>query len=120
MADAAGPLDPAAALRHVGRHRGASRVAGLDQVPTVSETINGFAYNGWYALLAPAGAPEPILRKVNRDLNRALADPAIVQLLRDFGIYAEAPGTPEALGRFIQAERQRWSRTVREIGVVPE
>jgi tripartite-type tricarboxylate transporter receptor subunit TctC len=86
----------------------------------MSETIKGFEYNGWFALLAPAGAPEPILRRVNRDLNRALADPSIVQRLRDFGIYAEAGGTPEALGKFIQAERQRWSRTVREIGMEPE
>ena len=99
---------------------GASRIAGLEQVPTVAETLKGFEYNGWYALLAPAGAPGPILRKVNRDLDRVLADPDIVQRLREFGIYAEAAGTPEALGRFLQAERQRWSRTVREIGIEPE
>jgi tripartite-type tricarboxylate transporter receptor subunit TctC len=80
-------------------------------------------YNFFFAttaLLAPAGAPGPILRKVNRDVERALADPEIVQRLREFGIYAEAAGTPEALARFIQAERQRWSRTVREIGMEPE
>ena len=99
---------------------GASRIAGLEQVPAVAETIKGFEYNGWYALLAPAGAPAAILRKINRDLDRVLADPDIVHRLREFGIYAEAAGTPEALGRFLQDERQRWSRTVREIGIEPE
>lgn len=99
---------------------GGNRIAGLEHVPTVAETIQGFEYNGWYALLAPAGAPAAILRKVNRDVDRVLADPEIGQRLRDFGIYAEAAGSPEALGRFLDAERQRWSKTVRDIGIERE
>ena len=99
---------------------GAKRVAGLEHVPAVGETIKGFDYGGWYALLAPAGAPAGILRKVNRDVDRVLAEPEIVQRLREFGIYTEGAGTPEALGRFLQDERARWSRTVREIGMERE
>lgn len=99
---------------------GSNRVAGLEHVPTAAETIRGFDYSGWYALLAPSGAPAGILRKVNRDVDRVLAEPEIVQRLREFGIYTEGAGTPEALGRFIQAERQRWSRTVRDIGIERE
>jgi tripartite-type tricarboxylate transporter receptor subunit TctC len=99
---------------------GGRRVAGLEQVPTVGETIKDFDYTGWYALLAPTGAPSGILRKVNRDLDRVLAEPEIVQRLRDFGIFTDGAGTPEALGRFIQAERERWSGTVRDIGMERE
>jgi tripartite-type tricarboxylate transporter receptor subunit TctC len=99
---------------------GAKRVAGLEHVPAVGETIKGFDYGGWYALLAPAGAPADILRRVNRDVNRVLSEPEIVQRLREFGIYTEGAGTPEALGKFLQDERARWSRTVREIGVERE
>jgi tripartite-type tricarboxylate transporter receptor subunit TctC len=99
---------------------GAKRVSGLEHVPTVGETIKGFEYGGWYALLAPAGAPAGVLRKVNRDVDRMLAEPEVVQRLRDFGIYTEGAGTPEALGKFLQDERARWSRTVREIGMERE
>lgn len=99
---------------------GGRRVFGLEQVPTIAETIKGFEYIGWYALLAPAGTPAAIVRKVNRDVDRVLADPEIAQRLRDFGIYTDGAGTPEALGRFLRAERGLWSRTVREIGIEPE
>ena len=97
----------------------ARRVPGVE-APALAETFEGFDYVGWYALLAPRGAPAGIVRKVNRDLDRVLADPDVAGRLRDFGIYTDGAGTPEELDRFLRAERDRWSKTVREIGIEPE
>ena len=97
----------------------ARRVAGLENVPTLAETYPGFDYAGWFALLAPAGTPREVVLRVNRELNSVLAEPDVAQRLRDLGLVLE-PGTPEALNEFLAAERARWSRLVKEIGLQPE
>ena len=95
------------------------RVAGLENVPTLAETYPGFDYAGWFAVLAPAGTPREVAVRVNRDLNQVLAEPEVAQRLRDLGLVLE-PGTPEALNEFLAAERARWGKLVREIGLQPE
>ena len=97
----------------------AKRVAGLENVPALAETYPGFDYAGWFAMLAPAGTPREVVLRVNRELNSVLAEPEVAQRLRDLGLVLE-PGTPEALNEFLGAERARWSRLVKEIGLQPE
>ena len=98
----------------------ARRVPGLESVPTLAETFPGFEYSGWFALLAPAGTPQAIVQRVNRDMDRVLAEPEMAQRLRDFGLVNEGAGTPETLGEFLRAERERWVKLVRTIGLQPE
>ena len=98
----------------------AQRVPGLEEVPTLAETFPGFEYSGWFALLAPAGTPQPIVQRVNREMGRVLAEPEMAQRLRDFGLVNEGAGTPETLGEFLRAERERWAKLVRTIGLQPE
>ena len=97
----------------------ARRVAGLENVPALAETYPGFDYAGWFALLAPAGTPREVVLRVNRELNLVLAEPEVAQRLRDLGLVLD-PGTPEALNEFLAAERTRWSKLVKEIGLQPE
>ena len=97
----------------------AKRVAGLENVPALAETYPGFDYAGWFAMLAPAGTPREVVLRVNRELNSVLAEPEVAQRLRDLGLVLD-PGTPEALNDFLAAERARWSRLVKEIGLQPE
>ena len=95
------------------------RIPGMENVPTLAESFPGFEYVGWFALLAPTGTPANIVQRVNSDMNKVLTEPEFAQRLRDFGFLPEA-GTPEALGEFLAAERVRWSKLVREIGLQPE
>lgn len=95
------------------------RVTGLEGVPALAETYAGFDYSGWFAVLAPAGTPKDVIAKVNRDINQVLADPEVAQRLRDLGVVTE-PGSPEALNEFLAAERTRWTRLVKDIGLQPE
>ena len=96
------------------------RVRGLEGVPALVETYPGFEYVGWFALLAPSGTPAAIVQRVNREMDRVLADPEIAQQLFDFGLVNEGAGTPEALNEFLRAERTRWTKLVKEIGLQPE
>jgi tripartite-type tricarboxylate transporter receptor subunit TctC len=96
------------------------RVRGLEEVPTFAETFPGFEYVGWFALLAPAGTPQSVAQRANREMERVLADPEIAQRLFDLGLVNEGAGTPESLGDFLRAERERWGKLVKEIGLQPE
>ena len=96
------------------------RVRGLEEVPTLSETYPGFEYVGWFALLTPSGTPAAVIQRVNREMDQVLADPEIAKRLNDLGLVNEGAGTPEALNEFLKAERERWSKLVKEIGLQPE
>jgi tripartite-type tricarboxylate transporter receptor subunit TctC len=98
----------------------AKRVPGLEQVPTLSETLPGFEYVGWYVLLAPTGTPAAVVQRANRDVDRVLTDAGVVSRLGEMGQVTEGAGTPETTGKFLNAERARWSKTIRDIGIQPE
>jgi tripartite-type tricarboxylate transporter receptor subunit TctC len=96
------------------------RVRGLEDVPTLSETYPGFEYVGWFALLAPTGTPPAAIQRANRDMDRVLTDPEVAQRLFDLGLVNEGAGTPASLAEFLRAERERWGKLVKEIGLQPE
>jgi tripartite-type tricarboxylate transporter receptor subunit TctC len=96
------------------------RLPGLEKLPTISETVPGFEFIGWFALLAPAGTPPEAIQRSNRDLDAVLKESEINRRLRDLGIYTVGAGTPQALDEFLRAERERWARTTREIRIEPE
>jgi len=98
----------------------ARRLPGLDGIPTLSETLPGFAYVGWFAMVVPTGTPADVVAKINRDLGQILADAENAQRLRDLGIYTEGAGTPESTGQFFASERERWARVIKGIGMQPE
>jgi len=99
---------------------GRGRVPELPEVPTISATYPGFEYEGWHALVAPTGTPAEVVQRVNRDMDQVLKDPEIVKRLADLGSITEGAGTPEALGQFLGAERARWTKLVRDVGIQPE
>jgi tripartite-type tricarboxylate transporter receptor subunit TctC len=85
----------------------ASRMPDSPNLPTVAETLPGFESVGWQALLAPAGTPDAVVRKVNADLLKAMHDPDIRKRLADLG-RDDRPMTPAELGAFIQGEQKKW------------
>ena len=96
------------------------RVTGLESVPTMAESYPGFEYVGWFALVAPTGTPEAIVRKVNTDVNAVLAKDDIQKRLLELGAINEGPGTPEQLAQFLKDERVRWAKLVKDINLQPE
>ena len=96
------------------------RLTGLELIPSIAETLPGFDYVGWFALMAPAGTPPEPIQRVNRDLGTILDDAEVRDRLRALGIYTDGAGTPAELDTFIKREIAAWSRTVKELGIEPE
>lgn len=92
----------------------AKRLPNLPNVPTIDETVPGVISSGWVALMAPAGTPDPIIRKVAADLKTVLAIPEIQQRFHVLGTYT-VDLTPEGLFDYMRAEEQRWWPVVREV-----
>ena len=70
----------------------------------------------WYALLAPAKTPSPVIAKLNAAIKTALADPEINKKLLDSGAIP-SPNTPEEMGAMLKDEFERWGKIVREKGI---
>src|SRR5271170_1138424 len=71
------------------------RMASLPDLPTIAETLPGFAAAAWYAIVAPPGTSPAIVDKINADVNEALHDQAILKNLAN--LQAEpVGGTPQA------------------------
>ncbi|MGH8620039.1 MAG: Bug family tripartite tricarboxylate transporter substrate binding protein [Burkholderiales bacterium] len=97
----------------------AKRVASAPDVPTVAETgYPGFEYANWNALFAPAGTPAAIVNKLNAEVVRILSDPALAQRLSAQGA-EPAPGSPEALGRWLRQDYDRWRKVIKTGGIKP-
>jgi tripartite-type tricarboxylate transporter receptor subunit TctC len=92
------------------------RLPNFPDVPTIAETIPGFTAMAWLALLAPTGTPEPIIRKVNADLNHVFALPEIALRLHEIGTYARLL-SPAETAEFISTEERVWIPVVRRVGV---
>jgi tripartite-type tricarboxylate transporter receptor subunit TctC len=95
----------------------AKRMTLFPDVPTVAEAgIKGYETSGWLALLAPHGTPKPIIETLNKEMNAALADPAVRKRLSEQGA-EPAGGTPEELGRFIVSETAKWREIITKGGI---
>jgi tripartite-type tricarboxylate transporter receptor subunit TctC len=90
------------------------RVPQMPEVPTVAEQgYPGFEVQSWWGILAPAGVPQPILRRVHAELNRILATPDVQDRLAQLGMAIRA-STPEEFSRFIASEMEFWGKVVRD------
>ena len=98
----------------------AKRVAGWGDVAPLAETLPGFDFAGWMAIVAPTGTPEPAIRRFNSDLDAYLRDPEVAARILTIGPITEGAGPPEQLASFLAAEHTRWSQLTQEIGVLPE
>ena len=83
------------------------RLPQFPDLPTVAETIPGFAALGWQVLLAPLGTPAPIISKVSADLAMVNNDPAFQARLGNVGSYTRAM-TPEQVLAFVKHEQDTW------------
>ena len=94
------------------------RSAVLPNVPTIAEAagIPDFEAVSWYGLMAPAGTPEAILRKLYAEVARVIQLPDVKAGLEGQG--AKPVGsTPAELAAVIAADMARWSRVIREANI---
>ena len=95
---------------------GSKRSATFPNLPTFGEAgIGGLELSPWFGLLAPAGTPEPIIRKINSDIAELLRDRDVIEKFAQLG--ADPYVTqPEQFGRILQGDIQKWSQVVKASG----
>lgn len=98
----------------------AKRLPELQDVPTFAETLPGFEFHAWYALVAPSGTPPAVIQRLNIETNRALFDPEVEPRLNLLGIYPEGTPGPAQVDAFFESEREFWRKTVRELKMQPD
>jgi tripartite-type tricarboxylate transporter receptor subunit TctC len=97
------------------------RFAVLPDVPTMAEAGagNDILVPTYFALLAPANTPAPIVAKLNAELKKALADPAVAERLAGAGL-VPVGSTPEAMAASVKQDLPRFAELVKRIGIKPE
>jgi tripartite-type tricarboxylate transporter receptor subunit TctC len=90
------------------------------QVASISEAYPGVELTGWFVIAAPTGTPADVITRVNREMDKILKTPEMVNRLAEVGFFTDGAETPEATRAFVRAQYELWSKVVREIGLQPE
>lgn len=91
----------------------------LPGVLPLSSVVPGFEMNSWFAMYAPAGTPEPVVKKMNQWTRAALNDKGIQSKLTTSG-FRLTPSSPAELGLFTAKETIKWGKAVTAAGITPE
>jgi tripartite-type tricarboxylate transporter receptor subunit TctC len=97
----------------------AQRSQAAPDIPTVAETtgIADFDFTLWQGFFAPRGTPPDVIARLNREINKILADPETRQKLLDAGANV-VPMSIEGFGAFVKAEAEKYERIIRLTGGV--
>jgi len=88
----------------------------LPDVPTVGETVPGYAMAVWYGAFGPAGMPKPIVTKLNTEISRILFLPDVKEKMANIAVEV-AQMTPEELGALTRSDADKWGKLIKELGV---
>lgn len=96
-----------------------SRLPDLPDLPTIGETVPGYAVESWNGLLAPAGVPKPVLDRLEAAVRKIARDPAVISKLARLGILAQGSSAAE-FQNAITGEALFYRDAVRTAGIKPE
>lgn len=117
-------FDPGIGLQHVKAGKLKLLAVGSPQrspqfpdVPTLDEAgLKGFDADTWFGFYAPAGTPEPVVARLNADINRILASPAFQERMAAIGAVPVAM-SPQQFARRAQADSERFGALIRQRGI---
>jgi tripartite-type tricarboxylate transporter receptor subunit TctC len=96
------------------------RSVSMPDLPTIAEAgVPGYEAYGWFGLMAPAATPAEIVAKLNVEINRVLQLPEVKERLLELGA-EPANMSPSEFGQFIRADNAKWSKLIKEQGIVVE
>ncbi len=98
----------------------ATRSSFAPDYPTVAESgFPGYEIDLWFGLMAPARTPQPVLARLNAEVNRILQAPDLrAKFASQF--YEPLGGTPERFAAAIRSDMERYAKAIREAGIKPE
>lgn len=99
---------------------GTKRWSQLPDVPTLAELgVSGYETYNWFGILAPAGTPQPIVARLNRELVAIMQDPTMQAWMRSRGAEAVS-NSPEEFAAYIKKDLAKWARVVKDVGITPQ
>lgn len=116
-----------AAMPHVksGRLRGIAvtsptRVNVAAGLPTVAESgIPGFEIGTWLGIMAPTGTPAAVVSKINAEVRRVIAEPAVKEKLNAQG-FVLVDESPDQFNRYLKSEYAKWSKLIKDADIKAE
>ena len=91
----------------------------LPDTPTLIESGIKLEVTGWYCLMAPAGLPQPIVVRLNREVNKMLGDPDFLERLSALGATTMG-GAPEQVTALIKSDMGKYAKAIRDSGAKPD
>jgi tripartite-type tricarboxylate transporter receptor subunit TctC len=112
------PLVKSGRLRALAVSSG-KRQPALPDVPAVAETVPNFSNDGWMALVAPAGTPQPIIDRLNVEAVKVLKSIDVRSRIADLGLQA-AGSTAAECAALMRSEYEKWGRIARQYDIRAE
>ena len=94
----------------------AHRLPALPDVPTIAETLPGFEAVAWFGIVAPPKTPRNIVDKINADVNEALRQPALQDLLEKLSAEIFG-GSIEKTSKYMRDEVDRWHAVIKAANI---
>jgi tripartite-type tricarboxylate transporter receptor subunit TctC len=91
----------------------------LPDLPTMAEFLPGYEASPWYGIAAPKATPADVINKLNEEINKGLADPAMRARLAELGA-TPLSGSPADFGRLLVEETDKWAKVVKMSGAKPD
>jgi tripartite-type tricarboxylate transporter receptor subunit TctC len=91
----------------------------LPNVPTIGETLPGFAADPWFGVFVPRGTPQAIIERLNAAINKLQGERELKDSLAGQGMLPRA-GSPAAFDAIVRKDFARWSKVVADIGFKPD
>lgn len=97
-----------------------SRSPFLPSVPTMAEAgLPGVVGSQWNGIVVPAGTPQPIVDKLNAEMQAILADPDMKERFAKLGM-TPIGGSPQSFGDFVKGEQPKWAGVIKSAGIKAE
>jgi tripartite-type tricarboxylate transporter receptor subunit TctC len=98
----------------------AKRVPQLPNVPTIAEAaVPDYKYDSWFAVMAPAATPRPIINKISQDIATVLKMPDVVDKLEKQGSIP-VTNKPEEFDVIIKNDTERYTKLLKDAGIEPQ
>jgi tripartite-type tricarboxylate transporter receptor subunit TctC len=95
------------------------RMRSAPDVPTIAETVPGFEVTSWYGVLGPPGLPEPVVVRLNGEINKVMNQPEMAKRLLALDLEA-ASGSASQFGEFIRQNTAMWAKVIKDAHVERE
>jgi tripartite-type tricarboxylate transporter receptor subunit TctC len=98
----------------------AQRASALPDIPTIREAgVPGYEVAGWYGVIGPAGMPQAVVARLNREINAILSVPETREQLSLQGADPRT-GTPEEFAAAMANDLKKWQKVVAAAGIKPQ